>query len=149
MYGAITKGSLIPGISDLLMEFNAAGTFAAGDFVKFDGSTGELVVATAGANILGVAKEAATAASTGVSVNCTPKLVVIMDNDEDGGAAAATNVGEWADFTGATQLMQIDTSTLSTSVAQLFYLKNNPQGVDRDSDTSVGKAMVAEMYLTA
>jgi len=136
------------GLPDVLMEYNAAGTFALNDFVKFDGSTGELVVATAGASILGVSKEAATSASTGVSVNVTPFLQVIMDNDNDAETFAATHVGEWADFTGATEAMQVDTNTTSTTKAQLLVLEYNPQGESYDDDTSIGKYMVAESWFS-
>lgn len=148
MYGFIPKGSKV-GLSDAFMEFNAAGTFAANDFVMPDGSTGEIVVATAGSQILGVAYEAATAASTGVQVNITPWLVGLMDNDNDAETFAATHVGEYGDFTGGTGAMQVDSNTLSTTPAQLVCLKYNPQGYGSawDDDTSIGLFQIYEHHL--
>jgi len=146
MYGVKVLGSLFGG-DRVHMEFNAAGTFAAGDFVMFDGSTGEVVVATAGNSILGVAKEAATAASTGVSIDITPNMVVLMDNDNDTETFAATHVGEWGNFIGGTGAMLVDSNTLSSTKAQLQCLEYNPQGVGHDSDTSIGKFYVAERQI--
>lgn len=143
MYGAKVVKSLI-GADRVHMEFNAAGTFAEGDFVMLDGSTGEVVVATAGSSILGVAREAATNASTKVSVDITPYMVVLMDNDNDTETFAATHVGEWGDFTGGTGAMQINSNTLSSTKAQLQCLEYNPQGYGFDSDTSIGLFLVAE-----
>lgn len=130
------------------MEFNAAGTFAANDFVKFDGSTGEVVVATAGNSILGVAKEAATNASTGVLVDITPMMVVLMDNDNDTETFAVTHVGEWGDFIGGTGAMVINSDTLSSTKAQLQCLAYNPKGYGFDSDTSIGLFFVAERQIS-
>jgi len=149
MYGARVIKSLI-GADRVHMEFNAAGTFAASDFVKLDGSTGELVVGTASTSILGVAKEAATSASTGVSVDITPYMVVLMDNDNDTETFAATHVGEWGDFTGATGAMQVDSNTLSSTKAQLQCIAYNPQGISLsyDSDTSLGLFVVVERQIS-
>jgi hypothetical protein len=130
------------------MEFNGAGTFAAQDFVMFDGSTGEIVVATAGSSILGVAKEAGTASINNILVDITPNMVVLMDNDQDGATFAVTDLGEFGNFVGATQLMQVDTSTLSTTKAQLCALAYNPQGYGLDSDVSIGLFYVAERTLS-
>lgn len=143
MYGARVIKSLA-GIDRVHMEFNAAGTFAASDFVMLDGSTGEVVVATASSSILGVAREAATNASTGVQVDITPYMVVLMDNDNDAETFAATHVGEWGDFTGGTGAMQINSNTLSTTKAQLQCLAYNPKGYGFDSETSIGLFLVAE-----
>ena len=146
MYGVKVIGSLYGG-DRVHKEFNAAGTFAAGDFVMFDGSTGEVVVATAGSSILGVAKEAATSASEDVLIDITPNMVVIMDNDNDTETFAATHVGEWGNFTGGTGVMQVDSNTLSSTKAQLQCLKYNPQGVGYDDDTSIGEFYVAERQI--
>jgi len=147
MYGARVIKSL-SGQDRIHMEFNASGTFAANDFVKFDGSTGEVVVCTNGVSILGVAREAATAASSGVSIDITPNMVVLMDNDNVAETFAATHVGEWGDFTGATGAMQVDSNTLSTTKAQLQCLVYNPQGYGYDSDTSIGLFFVAERVIS-
>jgi hypothetical protein len=146
MYGARVIKSL-SGQDRVHMEFNAAGTFAANDFVMLDGSTGEVVVATAGSSILGVAKEAATASSTGVLVDITPNMVVLMDNDNVGETFAATHVGEWGDFTGGTGAMLVDSNSLSTTVAQLQCLAYNPKGYGFDADTSIGLFYVAERQI--
>jgi len=143
MYGAKIVKSLV-GADRVHMEFNAAGTFAVNDFVMLDGSTGEVVVATAGSSILGLAKEAATNASTGVSVDITPYMVVLMDNDNDTETFAATHVGEWGDFVGGTGAMQVNSNTLSSTKAQLQCMAYNPQGYGFDSDTSIGLFLVAE-----
>jgi len=129
------------------MEFNAAGTFAAQDFVIFDGSTGEVVVGTAGNSILGVAREAATSASTGVQVDITPNMVVLMDNDNDTETFAVTHVGEWGDFIGGTGAMVVNSNTLSSTKAQLQCLAFNPKGYGFDSDTSIGLFYVAERQI--
>lgn len=130
------------------MEFNAAGTFAKNDFVIFDGSTGELVVATAGNSILGVSNEAATSTSTNVQVDITPMMVVLMDNDNTSETFAATHVGEWGNFTGGTGAMVVDSDTLSSTKAQLQCLVYNPQGYGYDSDTSIGLFFVAERQIS-
>lgn len=130
------------------MDFNASGTFAVNDFVIFDGSTGEVTVATAGNSILGVAREAATAASTDVQIDITPMMVVLMDNDNDTETFAATHVGEWGNFIGGTGAMVVDSNTLSSTKAQLQCLAYNPQGYGYDSDTSIGLFFVAERQIS-
>jgi hypothetical protein len=147
MYGAKVVGSLW-GLDRVSREFNAAGTFAAGDFVMLDGSTGEVVVATGGSSILGVANEAATNASTKVSVDITPGMLVLMDNDNAVETFAATHVGEWGNFTGGTGAMQVDSDTLSSTKAQVQCLEYNPQGYGFDSDTSMGLFFVAERQIS-
>lgn len=142
MYGARPIGSTL-GVSPVLMEFDGGGTFAASDFVKFDGS-GEIVVATAAAAYLGVALEAGTTSTTGNQVNVTPFLQVIMTNDNDGTTFAAAHVGEYVDFTGATQLMQIDTSTTNvTTEAGFICLEYDPAGYT----TAEGRYQCLEMSL--
>lgn len=147
MYGARYIGSMTS-LSPVLMEFNASGTFAKNDYVIFDGSTGEIAVATAGVSILGIAHEAATSASTGVQVNVTPYMIVLMDNDNDSETFAVTHVGEWGDFTGATSVMVVDSNTLSSTKATLQCLAYNPQGYGFDSDTSIGKFIVVERQIS-
>lgn len=145
MYGFRTRGSLY-GLEDAIMEFNAAGTFAADDSVMFDGSTGEIVVGTTGSKLVGIALEAATEASEDVAVNATPFNTVIADNDNTGTTFAATHVGEYADLTGGTGAQVIDTSDFSTGVATFCALEYNPQGVGLDSDTSIGKFLLVESH---
>ena len=145
MYGARVIKSLSGG-DRVHMEFNGGGTFAANDFVKFDDS-GEVVVATATHGILGVAKEAGTASTDDILIDITPNMVVLMDNDLDGDTFAATDIGLCGDFTGATSLMQVDTSSLSSTIAQLRCIAYNPQGYGYDSDTSIGLFFVTEREL--
>lgn len=147
MTGARVIKSLA-GLDRIHMEFNASGTFAVNDFVIFDGSTGEVTVATNGVSILGVAREAATSASTAVSVDITPFMVVLMDNDNAVETFAATHIGEWGDFTGGTGAMYVDSNTLSSTKAQLQCLAYNPQGYGYDSDTSIGLFFVAERQIS-
>lgn len=145
MYGARVMKSL-SGADRVHLEFNAGGTFAAGDFVKFDDS-GEIVVGTAGASILGVAREAGTNSTDDVHVDITPHMVVLMDNDNDSATFAAGDVGDYGDFTGGTGAMQVDTDSLGTTVAQLRCIAYNPQGYGYDSDTSLGLFFVVERDL--
>lgn len=143
-YGARVVGNLNGGES-VIRDFVGGGTFAAGDFVKFEGTTGQIVVATAGDEILGVALEAGTDGATGVKVDITPQMLVIMDNDLDTQTSIdATDCLEYADFTGGTGAMQVNTNTHSGTQAQLLLLQNNPQGFGLDSDTSVGLYLVVE-----
>ena len=141
MYGAIPRGSLM-GIAPVMLEKDAAGTFAAGDFVKF--STGEYVVGTAAAAVAGVAMEAATSASVDVLANVTPLMMVIMDADNDATTFASTHVGTYFDFIGATGAMYVDSSSTSSTSGCMLCLEYNPQGVGYDSDTSIGKFVVIE-----
>ena len=146
MTGARPVGSLL-GISDILKEYLGGGTFAAQDLVMMDGS-GEAIVATATSLLLGVANEAGTASSTGVQINITPYLQVIMDNDNDSTTFTAAHVGEYADFVGATAAMYVDSSSHSvTTRAELWCLEYNPQGYGLDSDVSIGKYAIVESYL--
>jgi len=146
MYGVRVIKSLFGG-DRVHLTFNAGGTFAANDFVKFDDS-GEIVVGTAAAGILGVAKEAGTSTTDDVSVDVTPGMIVLMDNDLDTDTEfAAADIGLCGDFTGGTGAMLVDTSSLSSTIAGLRCLKNNPQGYGLDSDTSIGLFFVTEREL--
>lgn len=147
MYGARYVGSLMGGDA-VHMEFNGGGTFAANDFVKFDDS-GEIVVATATAGILGIAKKAGTSSTDNILVNIVPFMLVLMDNDQDGDTFASTDVGLCGDFIGATGVMLADTSSFSSSIAQLRCVAYNPQGYGKsfNSDVSIGKYLVTEREL--
>jgi len=79
-------------------EFNSAGTIAEGDCEQFD-ENGEVVVGATGAEILGVALEAATSSTT-------VKVDVLKPGDEvdaliETGTMAQTEVGEEADINSA------------------------------------------------
>ncbi len=79
-------------------EFNSAGTIAEGDCVQFD-ENGEVVVGATGAEVLGVALEAATSSTT-------VKVDVLKPGDEvdaliETGTMAQTEVGEEADINSA------------------------------------------------
>ena len=141
MYGAIPVGSRF-GISPVLKKFTGGGTYAKGDLVML--TSGATVVATAGAeNLLGVARVAGASASTNLEVDITPGLLVIMDNDNVGTTFAATHVGTKFDLVGTTGIMQIDTSSTSTT-GNLLCWEYNPQGYGFDSDTSIGLFQIDE-----
>lgn len=148
-YGAIPCGSVY-GISDMVLQFNGGGTFAKHDLVKSNGS-GKIVIATTGSLIVGVALESATSSSTGVQVNATPGLQVYMENDNDGTTFAAAHVLEYADVTGTTGAMLVDTSTHSdTTAAQLFCLEYAPVASnisDAAELATVGKYVIHELVL--
>lgn len=144
LYGPRPVGSLMS-IDPVIREFEGGGTFAAGDFVKFEGTTGQIVVATAGDKILGVALEAGTDGATGIKVDVTPKMLVIMDNDLDTQTSIdGTDRLEYADIVGGTGAMLVDTNTHSATVANLLLLQNNPQGYGLDDDESIGLYLVVE-----
>jgi hypothetical protein len=145
MYGARVIKSL-SGADRVHMEFNAGGTFAANDFVKFD-SSGEIVVGTAGNGILGVAVEAGASGTDNVLIDISPYMVVLMDNDNDSHTFDAGDVGHTGNFTGGTGAMQVDTSDLADTVGQLRCLAYNPQGYGYDDDTSIGLFFVIERML--
>lgn len=148
MTGVRYLGSLTE-VAPVVKYFKGGGTFAAGDFVKINGTSGDIVVATAGASILGIALTAGTSSSTNVPVNVTPNMIVLMDNDNDSATFAAGHIGQYADFIGGTGAMQVDTSSLSATKAQLFCLAYNPAGYGADSDTSIGKFLVTETLTAA
>lgn len=78
--------------------FNSAGTIAAGDAVQFD-ENGEVVVAATGAEVLGIAKEAATSSTT-----CRVDILNPGDEVEaliETGTMAAAEVGKAADINSA------------------------------------------------
>lgn len=145
MYGARVIKSL-SGADHVHMEFNASGTFAANDFVKFD-DAGEIEVGAGASAILGVTREAGASGTDNVLVDISPHMVVLMDNDNDGATFAATDIGDYADFTGSTGAQVVDTSGLGTTVANLRCLEYNPQGYGLDSDTSIGLFFVVEREL--
>ena len=145
MYGARVVKSLTGG-DRVIMRFNAGGTFAAGDFVKFDDS-GEIVVATAGTAILGVALEAGASGTDNVSVDITPNMIVLMDNDNSGDTFVVTDVGLSGNFIGGTGAMLVDTNDLSSTPGQLICIGYNPQGYGVNSDTSMGLFFVSEREL--
>jgi hypothetical protein len=145
MYGARVIKSL-SGADRVHMEFNGGGTFAANDFVKFDDS-GEIVVGTTGAGILGVAVEAGTSSTDDILVDISPHMVVLMDNDNDSDTFASTDIGLCGDFTGGTGAMQADTDSFSSTIAGLRCIAYNPQGYGYDSDTSIGLYFVTEREL--
>lgn len=145
MYGVRVIKSL-SGADRVIMQFNGGGTFAANDFVKFDDS-GEIVVGTAGAGILGVALEAGTSSTDNIHVDVSSNMVVLMDNDNDSDTFAPTDVGLCGDFTGGTGAMQADTSSFSSTIAGMRCIAYNPQGYGKDSDTSIGLYFLTEREL--
>lgn len=142
---SITRGSAF-GIADYVREFNSNATLTAGDLVNVE--SGKLELVSTSDLIAGVVMESATNASTGVQVNVTPALQVVMDSD--GSGVLATQIGARFMVTGATGAQIIDISSVDTSATapsgQLVLLQNNPQGIaaSLDSDTSVGLFMIAK-----
>lgn len=141
----ITRGSYW-NLSEIARRFPSNATIAAGDLVNLE--SGQLEVLSTGDEVLGVAKEAMTSATTAGDVNVTPGLIVVMDNDNDGTTFASTHPGAAFDVTGGTGAQIVDTSTADDTAGgrtgQLRCLEYNPQGVGYDSDTSVGLFMIAE-----
>lgn len=141
----IGRGSGL-GFSDYIREFDSNATLAASDLVNLE--SGQLEVASTGDWIGGQVLEAATSSSTGVQVNVTRGLRVVMDNDNVGTTFAATHEGQRFDITGATGAQLVDTSTADATYTgpggQLVCLEYNPQFVrgDLDTDTSVGLFMI-------
>lgn len=79
-------------------EYPSAGTIAAGDAVQFD-ENGEVIVAASGAEVLGIAVNAATS-----STLCLVDELVPSDEVEaliETGTMAATEIGEEADINSA------------------------------------------------
>jgi hypothetical protein len=133
----------------IMKEYDAGGTGTKGDLVNVE--SGVLVVASAGDAIVGVAMEDFTDASTSVTVNITPNLIILMDNDNTGTTFAATHVGGRFDIAGTTGAQIVDTSTIDDTAAgragQLACIGYNPKGYDYDADTSVGLFVIAERQI--
>jgi hypothetical protein len=142
-----TRGSKF-GISDVVREYLGAGTVTAMDLVNAE--AGEIVLASAGDFVAGVVLESGTSSSTGLAVNVTPGLVIVMDNDNVGTTFAVTHVGARFDITGTTGAQLVDTSTLDQTYGApsgtLVCREYNPQDVSSslDSDTSVGSFIIAD-----
>lgn len=146
----IPQGSLY-NIADTEIEVDSNVTGAASDLVNVQSA--QLEIADAGEAIAGVLLEAVTSASTSASVNITPYLTVVMDNDNDSATFASTD-GKGSslfDITGGTGAQIIDTDSRDASydmagTGQMLCIEYNPQGIrsDLDSDTSVGLFMINE-----
>ena len=147
VYGPRKVGSF--GNSDpVFFHGVAGGTFAIGDFVMQEGTSGQIVVCTAGSSILGIARSVGVDGSA-CTVDVTPMMLVVMDNDLDTQTSIdATDCLEFANFIGGTGAMVVDTNTHSATKAQLLLLKNNPQGYGVDSDTSMGLYLVVERAMS-
>lgn len=147
-YGARVVGSLNNNVR-VFHKFVAGGTFAAGDFVMLEGTTGQIIAATAGSSILGIARRAGTDGTANIPVDITSGMLVIMDNDLDTQTSIdATDCLEFANIIGGTGAQVVDTNTHSATKAQLLLLKNNPQGYGVDSDVSMGLYLVVERALS-
>jgi hypothetical protein len=151
----IPKGSLISGISDILLLADSNVTGEANDLVNVQ--NGELEIVDPGERIAGYVShsDAIDSDSSDVPVNITPFMQVVMDNDNTGTTFASTHVGEYFDITGGTGAQIVDTSTVTApegtgNSGQLVCLEYNPQNVrdDLDSDTSVGLFMIREQQFS-
>jgi len=142
MYGAKYVGNLFGSAQPQVTKFQltASETITKGDLV--DLTSGLVNEATAAKAFLGIANETVTDSGSGTDyidiIVARPGDVYLMDNDQDSDTFAVTDKGLYFDITGATGVMQIDTDTGSTTVAQLMCVDYNPQGYGYDSDTSIG-----------
>lgn len=145
MYGAKYIGTLSgntdsPALKEYVVLSGA--TITRGDFVNL--AAGYLDVADAGEEILGVAQETATGdGSVKCLVNVEPDALFIVDNDNDTTTFAVTHPGTYFDVIGTTGIMQVDTSSTSTT-GSLFCHEYNPQIAPFESDTSIGVFSIAE-----
>ncbi len=121
-------------------------TVTKGDFVYFDGSGRITNSSIGGKTLLGNALETVTG-TTG-TVKCEicvdPEMRYLLDNDNDSGTFAATNVGDYFDLIGATGAQLVDTSSTSDTTGQLLCLVYNPQISPVETDTSVGVFKIRE-----
>lgn len=142
MTGAIAKGPLFNGTPQTLRAFDSNATLARGDLVNV--TSNQLEIAAPGERIAGVLKKAVTSASVGATVNITPYLTFLMDNDNDSATFAATDANsKFYDLIGGTGAQVVDTSSGAASdtvasTGQLVCLAFNPEG----NDTSVGLFMI-------
>jgi len=139
----IVKNMVQPSIVTL----EAAETIAANDFVVVL-TDGECEVAAAGEGIFGIALEAATDGDDVRVVRAYPGMTVMMDNDNDSIAFAATHVGARFDITGTTGAQLVDTSTVlqdGSDAGQLFCVEYNPDMNGYEDDTSIGLYEIAEI----
>ena len=143
VYGPKAVGSIYS-TDPVFFHGIAGGTFAKGDFVMQEGTSGQIIACTAGSSILGIARSAGVDGEA-CTVDITPGMRVIMDNDLDTQTSInATDCLEFANITGGTGAQLVDTNTHSATKAQLLLLKNNPQGFGCDSDVSMGLYLVVE-----
>lgn len=153
----IPQGSLFSGLAEVIKAFDSNVTLAQYDLVNVQ--NGQLEVTDAGETIAGyvVQKAAVSSSSTGVQVNITPFMQVIMDSDETNDNLAQDLIGEYFNTTGGTgaQIVDIDSTTVGenpATSAQLCLLDQNDTthwdaGQVRDSlrgDTSVGRYLIVE-----
>ena len=121
-------------------------TIAQYDPISIDASTsGFAIVATSSTTPAGIyiGKTSITGDGTtdygGFLID--PCVWFIADNDEDGGAQAVTHQGTYGSLTGTTGAVQLDTSTfdggIHTATDEIKIIEYNPQGFDRDTDTSI------------
>lgn len=142
MTGAIARGPLFNGTPQTLRAFDSNVTLTRGDLVNV--AANQLELAATGEVIAGVVKKAATSSSTGVTVNITPYLTFLMDNDNVGTTFAATHANSYFfDITGTTGAQVVDTSTAdaiddNAGSGQVMCLAYNPNG----DDASVGLYMI-------
>lgn len=150
----IVRGSEF-GFSDHVREFDSNATLTAGDLVNVQAGQLELADGDTSEVIAGVVLESTTNAGTGVPVNITPGLRVVMDNNNVINTFAADDIGTRYNVTGATGAQIVNTQSQDTSYTapshQLLTLEYNPQGVrsDLDSDTSIGLFMIAKHQFAA
>lgn len=125
-------------------------TFNVGDPVTLE--SGLLTVSSAGDRVAGVCNEYKVCASDNATVAkykvsyipASPNFLFEADMSADSTQAAC--VGFYADLTGTTGVVQIDQSTLSSTVGQFYIHDIDPRG---ESDLSKVLVSVAESQLLA
>lgn len=153
----IPTGSIFPGLPDVNKKFDSNATTQQFDLVSIQPvstTSAEISVAAASELIAGVvnSKGSFTSASTGVEVNITPFLTIVMDNDNISTTFNPAHVGASFNIIGGTGAQLVDTSTVVTSMAiaaptvPLRCIQYNPQGVrdDINTDLSVGRFMIIQ-----
>jgi hypothetical protein len=149
-FGAKYVGSLNANQEQVFKTLPVASgvTVTAGDFVFM--TAGRVTSASpAGVRLLGVAQHTVTGNAGGtnkVLVDVTPNALYAVENDNDTETFVAAHVGEYFDIIGATGAQYADTSSSSTTPAQLYCWEFNPDSpyTYGDTDNSIGIFSIAE-----
>jgi hypothetical protein len=149
MYGLKYVGSMTtPGVQPMVRggyKVKASQTITKGDPVNIE--DGYINLAAATERIFGVANETVVGNAAGTSkvdvIVAREGDLYLADNDNDTTTFAVTHPGTYFDTISTTGIIQVDTSSTTTS-GQLLCVQYNPQGYGVDSDTSVGLFTIAE-----
>lgn len=107
-------------------------TFAKGDPVSQD-TDGLLIVTTAGLRVIGIANEAkVTAADNETVAQYKVQFLALTYKDkleaEMSAAVAQTNVGQYADVSGTTGAVKLDSGTLADDTGSFHITDLDPRG---------------------